>query len=156
MLTAQAVSWFQSHGLPRPGAIGVFGSGAVRFRMGDSAYIAAYLDGRAPPPPAIDPGMAIPYFAGADQNDPLIAPASHPEVIARFPPTLLISGTRAMDLSQVVVTNTELLKAGVESQVIIGEGMDHCYINNPELPESRDAYAIITRFFDTHLGRRAR
>lgn len=29
VLTAQAVNWFQVHELPRPGAIGIFGAGAL-------------------------------------------------------------------------------------------------------------------------------
>jgi len=45
ILTAESVAWFQSHGLPTPGAIGLFGSGAVVDRWGDAMYFAAILEG---------------------------------------------------------------------------------------------------------------
>jgi len=35
--------------------------------------------------------------------------------------------------------------------MIVGEGMDHCYIMSPQLPESQDAYAAIVSFFKKHL-----
>lgn len=152
-LTAQTVSWLQAQHLPRPGAVGIFGAGAVRMGAGDSAYIAAYIDGSFPPP-SPSGGMALGYFEGADMSDPLISPALHREVTAQFPPALIITGTRAMDLSPAIVTNTALLREGVESQLVVGEGMGHCYLYNPELPESRDAYDVIARFFDRHLGAR--
>jgi acetyl esterase/lipase len=57
-----------------------------------------------------------------------------------------------MDLSPAVYTHEQLLKAGVDSQLIVGEGLGHCYIMNPDLPESRDAYMLIARFFNAKLG----
>ena len=155
-LTAQAASWLPAHGLPQAGAIGIFGAGGVRFQTGDSAYLAGYVDGSFPPPPRpgdpplppIDRG----YFDGADKTDAVVAPALHPEVLARFPPTLLITGTRAMDMSPAIYTNSQLLKAGVPSTLMVGEGQGHCFIYFPQVPESQDAYEVIVRFFKTKLG----
>lgn len=153
-LTAQIAAWLPMHGLPQPGAIGIFGSGGVRFMQGDSAYVAAYIDGSFPPPPR--PGeqradMARGYFDGAAKDDPVISPALHPELVARFPPTLLITGTRAMDMSPAIVTNSALIKARVPSTLIVGEGMGHCYIYQPNLPEARDAHQAIVDFFRANL-----
>jgi monoterpene epsilon-lactone hydrolase len=67
-------------------------------------------------------------------------------VIAKFPPTLIITGTRAMDLTPAVYTNTQLLKAGVNSTLLVGEGMGHCFIYQSNLPEARDAYQVIVSF----------
>jgi acetyl esterase/lipase len=50
------------------------------------------------------------------------------------------------------VTHTALVKAGVPGDLIVGEGMSHCYLYDVALPEARDAYDIITRFFDAQLG----
>jgi acetyl esterase/lipase len=83
--------------------------------------------------------------------DPIISPALHPDVLAQFPPTLIITGTRAMDLSPAVYTNSQLLKAGVRSTLIVGEAMGHCYIYQPHLPEARDAHQAIVNFFREHL-----
>lgn len=60
-------------------------------------------------------------------------------MIGKFPPTLVITGTRAMDLSPAIVTNSRLLKAGVESTLVV------------ELQEARDAYDVTVNFFRKHL-----
>ncbi len=154
-LTGQAAAWLPAHELPQAGAIGIFGAGAVRFSLGDSAYIAGYVDGSfpAPPPPGLPPSPPLDrgYFAKADRAGPIISPALHPEVIAKFPPTLIITGTRAMDMSPAIYTNSMLLKAGVRSTLIVGEGMGHCYIYQSNLPEARDAYQVIVNFFRENL-----
>ena len=154
-LTAETAAWLPSHGLPQAGAIGIFGAGGVRFAQGDSAYVAAYIDGSFPAParpgdpptPSIDRG----YFSAADHDDPIVSPALHPDVMAKFPPTLLITGTRAMDMSPAIFTNSQLLKAGVRSTLIVGEGQGHCYVMMPQLPEAQDAYQEIVRFFQENL-----
>jgi acetyl esterase/lipase len=56
-----------------------------------------------------------------------------------------------MDMSPAIVTNSALLKAGVKSTLIVGEGMGHCYIYQPDLPESRDAHQEIVDFFRDNL-----
>ena len=153
-LTAQTGAWLPANGLPQAGALGIFGAGAVRFRAGDSAYISGYASGAFPPPPpkgeeGLD--MTRGYFAGVDMTDPIVSPALHQDVLKQFPPTLIITGTRAMDMSPAVYTNSMLMKAGVETDMIVAEGMDHCYIMSPQLPESQDAYAAIVSFFKKHL-----
>lgn len=153
-LTAQAAAWLPAHDLPQVGAVGIFGAGGVRFNSGDSAYIAGYIDGSFPPPPkpgepSID--MTRGYFAEADMSDPVISPALHLDVLEKFPPTLVITGTRAMDMSPAIITNSQLIKAGIRSTLIVGEGMGHCYIYTAQLPETQDAYAAIIAFFDENL-----
>jgi len=153
-LTAQAAAWLPAHNLPQAGAIGIFGAGGARFSAGDSAYVAGYIDGSFPPPskpgePTLD--MTRGYFAKADMSDPIISPALHQNVLAKFPPTLIITGTRAMDMSPAIYTNSQLLKAGRPSTLIVGEAMGHCYIYQSQLPEARDALNVIVRFFRENL-----
>lgn len=155
-LTAQAASRFAASELPQPGGIGIFGAGGVPFTTGDSGYVAAFVDGSFPPPadpdgdgPDID--MTRGYFSGADMTDPVISPGLHLDVLEKFPPTLVITGTRAMDLSPAVYTHAQLLKAGADSQLLVAEGMSHCYFYQPDFPESQDAYDLIVRFFGEKL-----
>lgn len=153
-LTAQAAAWMPRKGLPQFGAVGIFGAGAVRFLSGDSAYISGYISGAFPAPPP--PGKANPditggYFTGADMNDPVISAALHPDVIAKFPPSLVITGSRAMDMTPAIVTNSALIKAGVPSTLIVQEGMDHCYMYQANLPEARDANQAVVNFFRANL-----
>jgi acetyl esterase/lipase len=154
-LTAQAAAWLPAHGLPQAGAVGIFGAGGVQFDAGESAYVAGYIDASFPPPPAdgskgID--IARGYFDGIDPRDASAYPGYHLDVLATYPPTLIITGTRAMDLSPAIYTNSQLLKAGVRSTLIVGEGMGHCYYLNVSLPEARDAYAAMVAFFAENLG----
>ena len=154
-LTAELAAWLPAHGLPQPAGVGIFGAGAVRFGAGDSAYITPYTDGSfgAPPKPGEKaPDMARGYFSGADMSDPILSPALHPEILAKYPPTLIITGTRAMDMSPAIVTNSALLKAGVDSHLIVGEGMGHCFIYQSNLPEARDAWGVIVAFFRKNLA----
>ncbi len=151
-LTAQSVAWFDDKHIPMPGAVGIFGAGGVRFGAGDSAYVAGYIDASFPPPGPDGFTAPLAYFKGADMNGRLVSPAAYPDIAAKFPPTLIITGTRAMDMSPAIYTNNQLLKAGVRSTLIVGEGMGHCYIYQSGLPEARDAYDQIVRFFNANLG----
>jgi len=160
MLTGMSLAWFQMHGLPTPGAAGMFCAGATispRGFGGDAAYTAVPLgeDSAPPPPPdknASAKSLPLPYLAGANPNDPLVAPASSPEVLSRFPPTLIITGTRGFEFSSAVYTHTQLVKQGVDAELHVWEGLFHGFFYNPDVPESRDAYNVIVRFFDRHLG----
>lgn len=147
MLTAQAVAWFQAHDLPRPGAIGIFCAGAGGTGDGDARLITEAL--RVPPPG----GGSMAYFEGADMRDPLVAPVFTPAVLARFPPTLVISGTRDMALSAALYTHGQLVAAGVEADLHVFEGLGHYFFADTRLPESKQAFAVMARFFDEHLGR---
>jgi acetyl esterase/lipase len=93
------------------------------------------------------------YFAGTDANDPLVAPASSAEVLAKFPPTLIVSGTRAFDLSNAVYTHAQLIKLGVAAELHVWEGMFHGFFYNPDVPESSECYDVIVRFFAAHLAK---
>jgi len=156
VLAAQTAAWLAAHGLPQAGALGVFGAGGTPFEAGESAYVTAYTDGSFPAPP-IDGSAPVDitkgYFDGIDAKDPTAWPAYHLDVLARFPPTLLITGTRSIDLSPAIYTNSQLIKAGVRTTLIVGESMGHCYYYNLELPEARDAYAAIVSFFRENLNR---
>jgi len=54
-------------------------------------------------------------------------------------------------MSPAIYTNSQLLKAGVRSTLVVGEGMGHCYIYQSNLPEARDAYQVIVNFFRENL-----
>lgn len=153
-LSAQVAAWLPKKGLPQPGAIGIFGSGATLFAPGDSGYVASAIDGSfpPPPPPGTPPsGLGSDYFKGADIDGPMVSPAKHIDVLAKFPPTLVVTGSRAPDLSPAIYTHSQLVKAGVDGDLIVGEGLGHCYIYSANLPEAQDAYVAIAKFFQKHL-----
>lgn len=151
VLTGEAVAWFIHEHLPVPGAVGMY-CGAVAELGGDSAYVAPVLDGG--PPPASPLTLAdLPYFKGAKASDPLVFPANSPSLLARFPPTLLITGTRDFTMSSEIQSQRLLTRAGVDAELQVWDGMWHSFFSDPEMPESKEAYAVMVKFFDKHLGR---
>jgi epsilon-lactone hydrolase len=73
------------------------------------------------------------------------------DVLAWFPPSLIISGTRDMQLSPSVFTHERLVDLGAQSDLHVWEGSIHCSTSWDD-PESRQAYRAIVKFFDQHLG----
>lgn len=152
LLAAQSVAWFQKEKLPRPGAIGIFCASAGNIGAGDSRYTAPILNGQMPPPPVAGNDLSrMAYFKGADANDPLVSPDKHPDVIARFPPTLLITATRDFAMSSALNTHRQLVKAKVESDLHVWDGLQHFFFADVDLPESKEAFQVMVDFFDKHL-----
>ncbi len=153
MQTAMSVAWFQTHALPRPGAIGIFCASAGGVFGGDATYTAMPLgEARVVPsgPPPKRPPLS--YFSETDMKDPMVSPVDSPDVLAKFPPTLVITGTRGFELSAALYTHEQLVKAGVDAELHVWEGLFHGFFYNMDVPESKDALNVIVRFFDRHLG----
>lgn len=160
MLTGMATAWFQTHGLPRPGAIGIFCAGTTMSGFGfggDADFVTAPLgEGRpAPAWPPAGPNTAtrLPYFAGTDPSDPLVSPGASDAVIRRFPPTLIITASRGFEFSAAVHAHSQMVRLGVDADLHVWEGLFHGFFYNADVPESREAYDVMLRFFDRHLGR---
>jgi len=150
MLTAQAVAWFQVHHLPRPGAVGVLCAGAIATEDGDSAYTGTLLFGQQIPERAVNP-----YIGSTDIRNPLLSPGYYPNMLAKFPPTLIITSTRDQLMSGAVYTHTQLVKAGVQAELYVWEGMTHGFISaNTNAPEAREAWDVVVKFFENYLGRK--
>ena len=157
-LTAQSVAWYRSKGLPRPGAVGLFcNAPAPVGKRGDSRiwgltglpWTTAY---------EVEAGKLLRgkgYMAGADVNDPRAFPGASDEELAKFPPTLLISGTRAPEMSVVIVAHAKFLKLGVDSELYLMEGGEHAAFVAGQYasPEIHDVLEYISRWFNQKLGK---
>ncbi|MFK2901758.1 alpha/beta hydrolase fold domain-containing protein [Dyella jejuensis] len=150
VLTAEATARFISDKLPVPGAIGTF-CGSLLDIDGDSSYVAPLLNGAGVPAHQLKL-MDLPYFHGVNPRDPLVQPGLSPALLAKYPPTLLITGTRDMTMSSVLYSQQLLDQAGVPTELHVWEGMWHSFFSDPELPESQQAYRVIATFFLHHLG----
>jgi acetyl esterase/lipase len=151
ILTAEVVARLITDKLPVPGAIGTF-CGSLLDIDGDASYIGPLLNGQGVPEHRLMLAD-LPYFHGANPRDPMVQPGLSPTLLAKFPPTLLISGTRDAVLSSVLASQQRLDQAGVQTELHVWEGMWHSFFSDPELPESQDAYRVIVRFFLHHLSR---
>ncbi len=155
MLASQATAWILQQGLPKPGAIGMFSAGTGG--SGDGAYFAAIGTGQWPPEDTMVSIVDAPfgYFANTHFDDYLVNPNIAPEAFrAKFPPTLLITATRAFDLSPALATHRALVQAGVEASLHVFDGLGHGFYYDAVTPEAVDAYNTMIRFFRKHLGPR--
>jgi epsilon-lactone hydrolase len=151
-LTAQAMAWFQKEKLPIPGAIGTF-CGSIAPLGGDSSHVAPLLVGELPSPNADkDATDSNPYLQGASAADPLVFPINSPQVLAHFPPTLLIAGSRDFTVSSLFASQAALAAAGVDAELHVWDGMWHAFLMDPDLPESKQVYQVVVKFFERHLG----
>jgi len=153
ILTAESIAWFQKRNLPRPGAIGTFCGSASGFG-GDSVYVAFPLSAQPPLAGARTGELSFsPYFSEASTADPLVLPINSTDILAQFPPTLLIAGSRDFAVSSLFHTQAALTNLGVETELHIWDGMWHAFFIDPDIPESKEVYRVIVEFFDRHLGR---
>jgi acetyl esterase/lipase len=145
LLTAEAMAAFQKEKLPMPVAIGIFCASADARWGGDSRAFARPFQAL---PPSDGPRR---YFADADLINPLASPVLDPAILKRFPPTLLITASRAQEMSAAINTHRELVKAGVEADLHMWDGLGHAFFYDSALPESKEAFAVMTAFFRKHL-----
>jgi monoterpene epsilon-lactone hydrolase len=82
----------------------------------------------------------------------MVSPYRSPEILRKFPPTLVITSTRAFDLSTAVNTHRELVKAGVDAELHAWDGFIHGWFYNLDIPESREVFDVMAHFFGKHLG----
>ena len=146
VLTSQSVAIFLEEGLPLPAAIGMI-AGAAGEWEGDLMHIGGALIGFD-----LFAEQPVDYFEGADMTDSLARPSNSDDVMSQFPPSLLISSTRDFALSNVIHTHRQLVRLGVNADLQIWEGMGHELIAAHYTPEAREAYDVIVKFFDDHLG----
>jgi acetyl esterase/lipase len=151
-LTAEVTAKIKQLGLPLPGATGVF-SGAGDFSVaGDS--IAMYslngLSGHLDAPTQYHGDLGA-YAGSTDPKDPVLSPIYSD--LHGLPPTLFITSGRDLLLSGTTILHRAYLRAGVDAQLVVFEALPHAFWNNPELPESKEADALMAKFFAEHLGK---
>jgi acetyl esterase/lipase len=155
-LTAQSIVRLMDRGLPLPGAVGIFASGFMEsfWYGGDSGEVTPILNAQLPfRPEAFVSGPGGSHFAGADPASALVIPGNHPDVLAGFPPTLFVTGTRDVSMSNALISHSKLIEVGVETQLFVQESLGHGdYSVLVGTPEAKLANHVMWRFFDRHLA----
>lgn len=149
ILTGEVAVELKKLGLPQPGALGIFSGLGDFSREGDSESMYALdgLSGHLDPPA---PGPHDPFYIGrTDPRDPVLSPVFAD--LRGLPPTLFISSERDMLLSGTTILDRAFLRAGDPAQLIVFEGLPHAFWNDVSLPESREAYGYMARFFTSNL-----
>lgn len=152
-LTAATVLKLRDLGVPLPGAVGLGTPWADLTKTGDTCSTNEYIDDVLIQYNGLLQACARLYSGAHDMKDPLISPV-YGDFSKGFPPSILISGTRDMLLSDTVRMHRKLRKAGIDADLQVFEGMSHAqYILVFTSPESKEAFQEIASFFGNHLGR---
>jgi monoterpene epsilon-lactone hydrolase len=157
-LVSQTTAILIRDGLPTPGALGVYcaGLGSIQ-QSGDAQFFGSLAVNNVPTTPtqiAASAAASGPnYFTGIDMNQFVVQPTLDEKQLAKFPPTIFFTGTRDFLMSAAAFSYRKLLKVGVDSQLLIFDGLYHGFMTNPDFPESQEGYKIAAAFFDKHLGR---
>lgn len=141
----------KAEGVARPAAIATGTPWSDMTETGDSYKTNAWLDNVIVSYHGYLSHAAKLYADGHDLKDAQLSPIYGD--FHGFPPTILISGTRDLFLSNTVRTHRKLRQAGVEASLQVFEGMSHAqYLTTTDAPEVREAFTEMARFFDGHLG----
>lgn len=136
--------------LPQPAALGIFSGFGDFSRPGDSQSLFALngLSGYLAPP---KPGhqMNRGYVGSTTPRNPILSPVF--ANAAGLAPTLFLTSTRDMLLSGTSILDRHFLNAGVQTQLIVFEGLPHAFWNNPRMPEAKEADHDMANFFNHYL-----
>jgi acetyl esterase/lipase len=138
-------------GEPLPGAVFVGTPATDLENISDTWHTMVGLDPLGPREGMVAAALDL-YVGDTDPSNPLLSPVNAD--LEGFPPTILISGTRDLLLSDTVRMHRALRSAGVEAELHIYDGQTHGdYMQNllREVPERADAQRELSGFFDQHL-----
>src|SRR5579863_6373317 len=146
ILTGEVTSQLKKSGLPLPGALGMFSTLADSSRPSDSREIFALegLPGRLEPTDPNKPPVS-PYVGSTDPKDPVLSPIYAD--LKGWPPSLLVTSTRDLLLSDTAIFHLALTRAGVDAQLLVYEALPHAFWYHYELPETTDTLNRMAKFF---------
>jgi monoterpene epsilon-lactone hydrolase len=152
ILTAEVAVKLKQLGVPLPAALGIFSGLADFSRPGDSRQLFALngLAGRLEP---VDPSH-LPddqYVGKTDRRDPVLSPIF--AELRGMPPTLLVTSTRDLLLSDTTTFHRALWRTGDDAQLVVFEALPHAFWYHFQLPETKEALEIMAKFFDEKVAR---
>jgi epsilon-lactone hydrolase len=152
ILTGEVAVRLRQLGLPLPAALGIFSGLADFSRPSDSRQIFA-LNGFAGELEPTDPNhLPDDQYAGkTDRRDPVLSPLFAD--LRGMPPTLLVTSTRDLLLSDTATFHRALLRAGDDAQLVVFEALPHAFWYHFQLPETKEALELMAKFFDEKLAR---
>lgn len=152
-LTGEVAVQLKQLGLPLPGALGIFSTHSDYSRPGDSyqLFTLSGFPGQLAPRYVDGPSPDEMYVGHSDRKNPVLSPIFAD--LHGMPPTLLVTGTRDLLLSDTAHLHRAMLAAGDDAQLVVFEAMPHAFWYNFQLPETTEALKLMAKFFDEKLGR---
>lgn len=139
----------REHSVPMPAALLLISPFADLSGSGESLHTKAEVD------PVVSsrevPLVAQQYIPGLDPRDPRISSVF--ASLHGFPPTMIHVGTDEVLLSDAQRLAQRAQEAGTPISLHEWEGMWHCFVLMPALPEAQTALAQIAEFVETWLPR---
>ena len=152
ILTAEVAVKLKQLGLPLPAALGIFSGLGDFSRVGDSRQLFT-LNGFPGQMQPIDPDH-LPddqYIGKTDRKDPVLSPLFAD--LHGMPPTLLVTSTRDILLSDTSTLHRDLLRSGDDAQLVVFEALPHAFWYHFQFPETKEALELMAKFFDERVGR---
>lgn len=146
-LTGQALARIAQEGLPAPACAGILSAGGNLEDFGDTRQIFTLSGfyGNHGFPLDHEQSEVQAYLGGTDPKNPVLAPESGD--LSGFPPTIFVSGTRDALLSATTNFHRAMLRAGREAELVVFDAMPHGHFYALHLPESRETYDVVVKFF---------
>jgi monoterpene epsilon-lactone hydrolase len=151
ILTCEVAVRLRQLNQPLPGALGIFSVLTDYSRPSDSRQMFT-LDGlpgalapRDPNQPEEDP-----YAGRTDRKDPVLSPWFAD--LRGMPPSLLVTSTRDLLLSDTTLFHRALLRNDVDARLVVFEALPHAFWYHFQLPETKEALELMAQFFDKKLG----
>jgi epsilon-lactone hydrolase len=152
ILAAEVTAKLKQLGLPLPAALGFFSGLADFSRVGDARQLFT-LNGLPGEMKPTDPNH-LPddqYVGQTDRRDPVLSPLFAD--LHGMPPSLLVTSTRDLLLSDTAIFHRALLRAGDDAQLVVFEALPHAFWYHFQLPETKEALGLMAKFFDEKVGR---
>jgi monoterpene epsilon-lactone hydrolase len=152
ILTAEVAVRLKQLGLPLPAALGIFSGLADFSRVGDARQLFT-LNGLPGEMQPVDPNH-LPddqYVGKTDRKDPVLSPLFAD--LHGMPPSLLVTSTRDLLLSDTTIFHRALLRAGNDAQLVVFEALPHAFWYHFQFPETREALELMAKFFDEKVAR---
>jgi epsilon-lactone hydrolase len=150
ILTAEVAVRLKQLALPLPAALGIFSALADFSRVGDARQLFT-LNGLPGEMQPTDPDhLDDQYVGNANRRNAVLSPLFAD--LHGMPPSLLVTSTRDLLLSDTTIFHRALLRAGNDSQLVVFEALPHAFWYHFQLAETKEALELMAKFFDGKVG----
>jgi epsilon-lactone hydrolase len=151
ILTAEVTAKLKQSGMPLPAALGIFSALTDFSRVGDSRQLFTLNGFPGTMQPMRPKDLDDQYVGKTDRRDPILSPLFSD--LHGWPPTLLMTSTRDILLSDTTTFHRALLRNGGDAQLVVFEALPHAFWYHFQLPETKEALELMAKFFEAKVGR---
>ncbi len=151
ILTAEVTAKLKESGIQLPAALGIFSALTDFSRVGDTRQLFTLNGFPGAMQPTYPKDLDDQYVGKTDRRNPVLSPLFSD--LRGWPPTLLVTSTRDILLSDTTTFHRALLRNGDNAQLVVFEALPHAFWYHFQLPETKEALELMAKFFEEKLGR---